>query len=76
MPHDSNGTELIVGDIVTAEFEVAELIPETEMCNATVRLIQKNGGVEGALTANTKSFTLKHREAEPKPADQEAEPGD
>ena len=71
--HDSNGTELKVGDRVSVEFTVAELQPggDGNYCNVALRAVKHpervNGNTPmdfGGMSTCTKFTTLVARDAE------------
>lgn len=59
MPHDVNGHELKVGDIVSVELEVADLSATVDHCN--VRLVKKGVYAAGEVSQD---FWLNSRQVE------------
>lgn len=81
MPHDSNGTVICNGDIVTMSFVATDICPQEDYCNVTLKGILPEGvpfdtSMNVTVTTNTKLVTLLRRypESLTQPREPQAEP--
>ena len=62
MPHDADGVELKLNDVVTVLGRVTSLQAQEDYCNVTIQIIERPDNMKNSITLNTKSTRLKHRD--------------